>query len=175
MGSLTSKKRTGSRGRSNQSTLLDQCGTPQFRFDTDVRLIAGSPGEFEIAGMKIVLVPPPSDEPRAVGVVVDCLRELWVTSRAWRDPKADPARPTILDVWNGYSCTATFRNSRDDGVIRAVLVAPWRIELSLPHSTMWGANGLAWLASFENCCKRNRSNPTPWLGAPCDCPIAEHY
>jgi hypothetical protein len=175
---MSTKKRSGKSKRHlsmNQSTLLDDSGTPHFRFDTDVRMIAGASGKFQIAGMSVVLLPAPKDEPSAVGVVVDCLRVLWTTLCDLRRSGGTRVHPIELDIWNNYSCTATFRNCPDEGDVRAVLVAHSRIELSLPHSTSWHANGLAWLSSFANCCSRNRSNPTPWLGAACDCPIREHY
>lgn len=175
MQTLASKKVRGNGVHTSQATLFDQFGTPHFHFDTDVRVVAGVPGVFDIAGMTLILEPPPTCESRAVGVVVDCLRELWRTPNVWRSSKIKRVGPVMIDVWLGFSCAVTFRPDRDDGAIRANLVAPLKIELSLPHSTMWRTNGLFWLACFENCCEQNRSNPTPWLGTPCNCPVGDDY
>ena len=132
-----------------------------------------SENKFEIGAMKIALLPPPSDKRKATSIVVESLCVLRQSVSKWHSSAFEHVLPKVGEIGARYACVVTMRLRRDDGVIRAELVEPRKIELSLPHITTWRANGLGWLTQFDNCCETERANPTPWLGRACTCDVSE--
>jgi hypothetical protein len=155
-----------------QMELLNNSGTPNFCFDTDVTHVPGSADKFKIGTLLLVLSPPPNFPHRALWAVVDGLCAFWRSSGNWNAGFVSRVFSVVGDWEYELSCRVTIRSQRDDGVISAILTTENRIELSLPHPATWRAHGLDWLFEFDDCCEQNRRNPTPWLGPACRCQTA---
>lgn len=153
-----------------QETMFNEGGYQHFNADTDANLIEGLPGGYMVVGMQLNLNPPPRNKSKALGLTVDSLTRLHFARAAWRYIHPMTLKPMTLDSWKCKTCVVTFRRGIDDGVIRATYSSPDKLELSLPHMLMWKTCGLNWLGDDHDCCRRNESNPTPWLGRSCGCP-----
>lgn len=153
---------------SPQLPLIDSSGNVPIDIDRNVQAIAGQPGKVDVNGMRLQCKPIPNNRPSAIKIVLDALRLLHVARRQWHVSKPGCIEPISLDSWQCRSCTVTFRRNIDSVIILATYSAG-HLELSLPPPRIWKDCGLWWMLFYRDCCERNRSNPTPWLGRSCGC------
>jgi hypothetical protein len=159
---------------SNQSALIDDTGAVPFNPDTDADAIAELPGGFKLCGMVGQLLPPPRDRRRALTMTVAALQSLHRARPAACYSEPSGLSPLSIEVRECSLCDVTFRTEIDDGVIRATYSRPDdKLSLSLPHPDLWPTSGLAWLGQHNDCCARNRKNPTPWRERSCGCTDAK--
>jgi len=154
----------------SQATMFNEGGYLHFNADTDAHPVEGLPGGYLVGGMQLELSPPPSDSSKALVLTMDSLTRVHFARAAWRYFRRMSLKPMTLDSRKCKTCIVSFRSRIDDGVIRATYSGQDKLELSLPHMLMWKSCGLSWLGGDHDCCRRNESNPTPWLGRSCGCP-----
>ena len=153
-----------------QATMFNEGGYRHFNPDIDARPLAGLPGRYMVGAMLLELSPPPSDSSKALVLTMDSLSRVHFARSEWRYFRPMAVKPMTIDSWKCKTCAVSFRSRTDDGVIRATYSRSDKLELSLPHMLMWQSCGLSWLGGDHDCCRRNESNPTPWLGRSCGCP-----
>ena len=149
-----------------QLSLFDDFGVPPFIFGSE-----GSPSmipvaDFHVAGMDFNMTHD-GDHEVVLAAVLEGLgylqsqdlkhRQLWLNGKGWLD----------IRTWE-MSIYATVRSEQSNGIVQ-VNQRGCTVEVSLPHPDLWSAHGLDWLRHFQNCCDRNRANPTPWFGPCCGC------
>ena len=148
------------------------------------RAVIGQPGVFDVAGMRLALVPPPPKdlEYRALSQVLGALHGLYVNREELKTIRPGYHKPISLLATGCSSCAISFRADDDDRTVRATyfitdyldsLRPPARdhLEVSMPPAKIWDQCGLGWLNSYVRCCDLKYWNPRPWLQERCGCAI----